>query len=530
MPWTAFLEEVRGMAEDYVGRVCGRTVMKIVFRTAFDRSLQVGEMLVVEDGRSGRKFLIRTQDVEFGTESDDDNWMEVEAGKAISSDDTGAEYDVRRHETKIFKLVHSFPLGYIEGSEFKKAKSIPEHFSKVRRADQDDYGFLKPLMGDIRVGHLRSGDRVLDFPVGISGEAISYHIGVFATTGMGKSNLMKTLALSCMKSRRYGFLILDPHGEYYDGGELTKKGLKHSSYAKEGLEVYSSRHLDGPYNSIHVSSTEIDIPDLANLYEFSGVQLECLQFAQYKYGPNWLLDLLKKDVKTVVGDLGGKFLEGTVNVIKRRLESIFHFDLISTDPKLSITKNIIDALHSGKVVLVDTSNMFETEELLISTVLARAIFEDHKALYSEKAKFDRIPPTLVALEEAQRVLSQSKGTIFAQMAREGRKFKVGLCAVSQQPKLINEEIISQFNTLFIMGLADKNDRDILRNSAKQDVSMLDNEIQMLMPGEVLIASPFTPFAVPAKVELYEDYVDRLEKNDVPSATKPISKGLDPQFF
>jgi hypothetical protein len=57
-----------------------------------------------------------------------------------------------------------------------------------------------------------------------------------------------------------------------------------------------------------------------------------------------------------------------------------------------------------------------------------------------------------------------------------------------------------------LGLADKKDREILRNSAKQDVSQLDNEIQMLMPGEALIASPFTPFAVPAKIHLFEDYL------------------------
>jgi hypothetical protein len=115
---------------------------------------------------------------------------------------------------------------------------------------------------------------------------------------------------------------------------------------------------------------------------------------------------------------------------------------------------------------------------------------------------------LIAMEEAQRVLSQAKGTVFAQIAREGRKFKVGLCAVSQQPKLINEEIISQFNTLFVLGLADKRDRDILRNSAKQDLSMLENEIQMLMPGEALLASPFTPFAVPVRVHLFEDFLER----------------------
>ncbi|OPY33293.1 MAG: AAA-like domain protein [Methanomassiliicoccales archaeon PtaU1.Bin124] len=523
-----FQEEVNGMGEDYVGRVCGNSVMEMRFRTGYDKQLQVGEMLVIEDGRSDRRYLVRTRDIEFGAEAEDKRWMEKEAGQAIGNDVLGQSYEASAHGKSIYRLGLCFPLGYLEGSSFKKAKSIPEHFSLVRRANQGDYQFLQPLMGDIEIGKLRSGDHILDFPVGISGQALPYHIGVFATTGMGKSNLMKSLALSCMTSRKYGFLILDPHGEYYDGGESAKKGLKHAPNAHESLEVYSSRPLQGAYNSIHVSSSEIEIPDLANLYEFTGAQLECLQAAQWKYGDDWLVELLHKDVKSVVKDLGDKFHEGTVNVIKRRLDSIFQFDLITTDKKLSITKNIIAALHGGKTVLVDTSNMFEAEELLISTILARAIFEYQKSLYSDQSKFEKIPPTLIALEEAQRVLSQSKGTVFAQIAREGRKFKLGLCAISQQPKLINEEVISQFNTLFILGLADKRDRDILRNSAKQDISMLDNEIQMLMPGEVLVASPFTPFAVPAKVHLYEERLEHFSM-DAPRS-KTLSKQADSRFF
>jgi hypothetical protein len=80
-------------------------------------------------------------------------------------------------------------------------------------------------------------------------------------------------------------------------------------------------------------------------------------------------------------------------------------------------------------------------------------------------------------------------------------------------------------------LADKRDRDILRNSAKQDISMLDNEIQMLMPGETLIASPFTPFAVPAKIHLFEDYVEaqNLLSAEVDSA-KLKKASADKKFF
>jgi hypothetical protein len=138
----------------------------------------------------------------------------------------------------------------------------------------------------------------------------------------------------------------------------------------------------------------------------------------------------------------------------------------------------------------------------------------------------------IVIEEAPRVLgAQEEQNIFGTIAREGRKFKVGLCAVSQQPKLINEEVISQFNTLFILGLADKRDRDILRNSAKQDISMLDNEVQMLMPGEALVASPFTPFAVPVKIHLFEDYLETLNAQTAEEEAKaPKKVRTDSKFF
>ena len=120
-----------------------------------------------------------------------------------------------------------------------------------------------------------------------------------------------------------------------------------------------------------------------------------------------------------------------------------------------------------------------------------------------------MPVVAVVLEEAQRVLSASKdreSNVFPRVAREGRKFNVGLCAITQQPKLLDDELLSQFNTFFILGLADEKDRNILRSSAKQDISAVGKEIQTLMPGECLIAGLAAPFAMPAKVDLYDDLV------------------------
>jgi hypothetical protein len=120
-------------------------------------------------------------------------------------------------------------------------------------------------------------------------------------------------------------------------------------------------------------------------------------------------------------------------------------------------------------------------------------------------------------------VKRSDENVFPRVAREGRKFKVGLCAVSQQPKLIDDELLSQFNTFFVLGLADEKDRNILRGSSKQDISDLGPEIQTLMPGEAIVTNLEAPFALPAQVFLYEDYLKSV-RGPSPLPVRPADAG------
>jgi DNA helicase HerA-like ATPase len=167
------------------------------------------------------------------------------------------------------------------------------------------------------------------------------------------------------------------------------------------------------------------------------------------------------------------------------------------------------------------------EEVLVASVITRRLIETSSTLYLEdRERFAALPPTLVALEEAQRVLSRAKRSeenVFPRVAREGRKFKVGLCAVSQQPKLIDDELLSQFNTFFILGLADEKDRNILRGSSKQDIKDLGPEIQTLMPGEAVVTNLDAPFALPARIYLYEDYLKSVQ-GPAPLPDRPEGAG------
>ncbi len=516
------------ISDNPLGRVTGRDVSEIIFRSFHDQDVFLGEMLVGLDEASGRRFLLRVINIQHGSEARESGWAPRTAGAFMDGDVHDEEYSIYDADRRLYNQVVCAPLGYLVGSgddvEFRSPKTIPSHFSKIRRANNEDYAFLERYLGDLKLGLLRSGENVVEsVPVGVDSNFVCQHMGVFATTGMGKSNLMKRLAGSVLESGAIGLLILDPHGEYHDGGKAELRGLLHHPGAGDNLRTYATRDMDGNVSDVKISTSEIRVQDMQNLWPFTEPQTEFLNAVWSRYRSDWLNHIMDSEVPEMFEEFGQQFFEGSISVVKRRASFISGSDFVTQDPRISMTRTVISQLHDALVVLVDLSGTTEKEELLISSVLARAIFEENSRLFKDKEAFARLPPTLIALEEAQRVFNRSWGGIFPQLAREGRKFKTGLCAISQQPKLIDTEVISQFNTLVIMGLADKHDRERLSGSARQDISKLDYEIQTLMTGEGLITGPNTPFALPLKVDLYEDYLGKLGKSR--KKEKPADNGF-----
>ena len=498
-----------------LGRIIGRSAGEITFRFSYNEDVKIGEILVAEDKESNAIFFLRVIDIKYGHEGPE-NWGLLAAGEMLMMDKRNEEYTLIEKERRLFKIGVCKPLGYVVENEFKKPKTIPSYFSGVRRPRKEDYAFLEKYMGDIEIGKLRSGESIIDIKVGIDGKLLPYHIGIFATTGMGKSNLMRVMAASIMNAGRYGVLIIDPHGEYYEG---TGKGLKHHPLAEERLVVYSPNPEYG-MNHLMISPYEINVSDVEEIFNFSEAQRDALYSLYGKYGKRWLIELQENDGETLAYEFDRRIQEMTFNVLKRRLERIYSSDIIHKDEKISIVDAIIKQLHEGKVVLVDTSSLYEYEELLIAVMLARRILNKNKSLFKNKEEFSKISPVLITVEEAQRVINEG---IFAQIAREGRKFKVGLCAITQQPKLIKEEVLSQLNTFFILGLADEGDRNILKSSSKQDISHLEKEIQTLEIGEALITYPGAPFALPVKIHLYDEFISE-------NAEKIKKDSVDEDFF
>ena len=492
------------------GRLFGKNVLEGVFRAAPDEDLFLGEILVAVDEGTKRRYLFRVVDVTYGTEHREPGWAERVAGTLLSDDlrgESGA-HPLHEHDRRTYRVATCRCLGYLtpDGESFRKPKSLPTQFSRVLTPEPEDFEFLASRMGDLPLGRLRSGETVVDFSVGIPGESLASHVGVFATTGMGKSNLMKVLASGVMRREgRYGLLLIDPHGEY-------RTDLARHPWAPERLRTYAARKLPGT-SALRLSLAELAFDDLRTAHDWTRAQEEGLFELERHYGSTdlrWLLDFAQVEELATFReiDLNGRVALNTLQVLQRRARRIVELDCVVADPDVSVGGAVLRDLTAGKVVLVDVSGLGSTEEVLVASYLTRKVMEEWSGAFLEDPeRHERLPVVAIALEEAQRVLSASRDkdtNVFPRVAREGRKFKVGLCAVTQQPKLLDDELLSQFNTFFVLGLADEKDRNILRSSSKQDITGLGPEIQTLMPGECLLANLAAPFAVPAKVHLYDD--------------------------
>ncbi len=516
-------------------RLIGDRVLGYRFAVPHDAELYLGDVLKITDDVKGLTFFAKVSDLLHECNFSDPKWdtrPHTEHFYGIGED--------------VFILVEATPLGYVGGDgTFRKPRTIPAKFSRVERPDSRDFAFLAQVMGEIEVGVMKTGLDVLkDVRVALHAQVMRQHMGVFATTGMGKSNFMKVFCASCMRAREFGLLIVDPHGEYVAGGRSssgeTTMGLLHYQAGRDGLEVFSTRPEEYR-RKYHLSQLYLDYddfraPDLLLLYEHSPPQREVVEMLESTPGSEVIdffqsTDFATFDAETYTGrhpriasDLKN-FSPSTLSVMQRRIAGMMNRNRRFFRRQGSSIPDIMKALHENKVVLIDIPGMSEQSELFVLSIITRKIMRSHQG---EEAGEGEPRQVLITIEEAQRVLGSGLGNTrtFREAAMEGRKFGVGLCVVTQQPKNIDARVLAQLNTFVVMGLSDRGDRDTIASSAKQDLSRLDTEIQTLERGEAVISTIGIPFPVSTRIHLFEEYI--LDLNRRPAA-KPIDDGLEKTF-
>ena len=493
------------------GQVVSGDFSKIIVRVKADSSLEIGELAVIDN--AGEKFILQVYDLVYGSQISQQN-LEMVAGMNLEEGSfTIMDEKLRNYQLALLKPV----LNIAQGS--KICKKLPSFFSTVREISKEDLSFITKPLHPLFLGKLRSGSKELDFDILLPGkEVLSHHVLIPASTGKGKSNLMSCILWDVLEKDYAGMLVLDPHDEYYG---RTGLGLKDHPAANRVSYYTPVKHPVGA-RTLKININKLKPDHFQGAIGLTDPQRQCLQVYYKKFGQNWILNVLKEErIENV------RFHEDTIAVVKRKLISLLGLDfdngqlscqgIFDTIAGENTLTEICQDLEQGKMVIVDTSYFSGAVEILIGSLVTNEIFDKYR-YYKRIGLLDEKPVVSVVLEEALRVLGKNVleqgGNVFDTIAREGRKFKVGLIAITQLPSEIPKPILANMNTKIILGIEMGSERQAVIESSPQDLSQDNRNIASLDKGEALVSSIFTRFAVPVKVPLFSEFVKRSKREEV----------------
>ncbi|MFH1173736.1 MAG: ATP-binding protein [archaeon] len=482
------------------GQVIAGRFNEVIARQKSGEEFQLGELVIAD--MQGKKSLLQVYDLLYGSQLPQQH-LEMISGLSM---DEQADVSLIDEELRTYKLAILKNLLTLEGKTATTAKELPEAFSPLREPTTADLQFLLDQYKPFFLGNLRSGSKTLDLPITLDAEQVfSHHVLIVGTTGKGKSVLMSNLIWDAIDAQHTGMLVLDPHDEYY-----LRNGVGMSLHPKKERVLYYAKNPPRGQRSLTINLRLLK-PEHFDFIDFSGPQKQAMQAYYKEYGERWIEGiLLEKPLKV-------SFVDATVAVLKRRMRSLLDLDFANNQifcngafqfsAGESTITDIAEALMQAKTIIINTSNFSGNVELLIGSIIATEIYTRYKLLKMNNELNDK-PVISIVLEEAPRVLGKEAleqgQNIFSTLAREGRKFKVGLTAITQLPSLIPREILANMNTKIILGVEMQTERIALIESCAHDLSKDQRTIASLDKGEAIVSSNFAKFAIPIKIPFFDE--------------------------
>ena len=184
-----------------------------------------------------------------------------------------------------------------------------------------------------------------------------------------------------------------------------------------------------------------------------------------------------------------------------------------------------DQASNGPIAVVDLSLVPSEIIHIVVSVLARMVFE---ALQRYRLQTGEELPTTLVLEEAHRFVhvglsgessspaGRECSRVFERIAREGRKFGLGLVLASQRPSEVSPTVLSQCNTFLLHRIVNDRDQDLVRKLVPDGLGPLMRELPSLPTRRAILLGWAS--SAPTLVEIQE----------IPSGLRPHSP--DPGFW
>lgn len=412
----------------------------------------------------------------------------------------------------------------------------------------------------IRVGTIASASGIganLDLA-----RLVSRHSAIVGSSGSGKSNLVATIldAIATQGFPSARVVVIDPHGEYAQA--VSGNGKVFSASPGDGQEALTVPYWCLPFDEfLEVSLGELNqsneavvrseveklrsaaakalaaAPDAETVtadspIPFSARQLwfDLIDFENRTYEDNASTkptavtggdpDRLVANVYLPHAIGSGAPYKGPKRGIVRNLELMRNRLLDSRygflfEPGEDLTPNLEGAVvsdldqlvrawvgHDHAITVFDLSSVPADVLPLIAGAVLRTIYD---ALYwaADASVSGRNQPLLIVLEEAHLFLRDGDQSVahrtVSRIAKEGRKYGVGLMLVTQRPTEVDSTALSQCGTMMALRLTNSADRARVTATIPDDLANLGALLPALRTGEMIATGEAV--ALPSRIRL-----------------------------
>jgi DNA helicase HerA-like ATPase len=375
--------------------------------------------------------------------------------------------------------------------------------TSVLDATKDDLGMIFAPQKDewAKVGTLLR-NRQIETCVNLN-KVVSRHLGILAMTGMGKSNLVSLLAKQ-IATLDGTLIIFDYHNDYSE------------------LHIPRINIIDAKINPRLLDANTLG--DVLEIRENADVQQRVLRLAftpDVKEAKDFW-EALDHSVAMIGTNPERKDDRHSADRVQDKIDDARHRFADILDPDIMDPLGLIK---EGRVNVLNVSELSEKQANVALAYYFQELLNDRKvALAAKNAKnnvtkryrFDS--PIFVIVEEAHVFIPKGEETHTkywaAKIAREGRKFGLGLGIVSQRPRNIDPNVLSQMGSLAVMKIVQEDDQHQIASAAESISKDLINQLTSLNVGDAVLVGQWVNLPAMVHIEEVKDKIVGSDKNAV----------------
>jgi len=317
------------------------------------------------------------------------------------------------------------------------------------------------------------------------------HMGVFGNTGTGKTCTVASL-IQGLKRRIKScnntpvdlspkIIIFDPNDEYdkafplpeYKVSKIRKEALRLPHYNLSFTEYYKFLDASQGVQAPILKEAIIELKDENGMFKFTDLAAKIEEIIREK--SNY-------DEENQRNNYSYNQWYGWCSTLINRIEKIVEderiINIIDPDDEIDTVKQIIDSDDEITIINAD----FDKDELdVIMFLFSKLLFKYANEGRDQDSKLN----LLVLFEEAHRYINEEDNEDYKlgncyieRLAREGRKYGIGLIISSQRPSELSKTVLSQCNSFIIHRITNKNDLEFV----SKVLSLNNQELLKYIPG------------------------------------------------